>query len=82
MTVNEERVSIFVRLYEEEFGQVLPRDEARDLLLRLVNLYAQLARSLDSESARRPLSSSPMLVAQSVPNAEPIMEKSDIPEDL
>lgn len=39
----------FIKLYEDEFGEKLPIDEAREITSRLVELYTMLAEPLPSE---------------------------------
>jgi aldehyde:ferredoxin oxidoreductase len=46
MRVSEERIEELRRLYKEAYGQELSEEEARDMALRLVELYRLLMRPL------------------------------------
>jgi hypothetical protein len=51
MAITIGRLHEFMRLYEEEFGEPIKEDEAREIALRLLELYQLLARPLPSEAA-------------------------------
>jgi hypothetical protein len=53
MSISEERVREFIRVYKEEFGDDLSVNEALDMLTRLVVLYRLIARPLPNEKPRR-----------------------------
>jgi len=49
MSISEERIRDFIRVYKEEFGDDLSVDEGRDMLTRLVTLYRLIARPFPDE---------------------------------
>jgi len=53
MSISDERVRDFIRVYKEEFGDDLSIDQGREMLTRLVVLYQLLARPLPDEGRRR-----------------------------
>jgi hypothetical protein len=53
MSISDERIRNFIRVYREEFGDELSVDQGREILARLVVLYQLLSRSLPDEGGRR-----------------------------
>lgn len=53
MSISEERVRDYIRVYKEEFGDDLSLDQGREMLTRLVTLYDLLARPLPDEPQRQ-----------------------------
>jgi hypothetical protein len=51
MTISNERLLEFMRLYQEEFGKAIDEGEAREVASRLVELYHLLAERLPGEEA-------------------------------
>lgn len=49
MQIDPERLREFMRLYEEEFGEAITEDAAREIASRLLMLYLKLSESLPSE---------------------------------
>jgi hypothetical protein len=49
MTFEDKDLKEFLKLYEEEFGEPLPGQDASSMASRLVMLYEALARPLPSE---------------------------------
>lgn len=49
MTIDDDRLREFMRIYEKEFGEELSEGEARIVSGRLMFLYERLARPLPSE---------------------------------
>jgi hypothetical protein len=53
MRVSEERIEELRRLYKDAHGKDLSREEARDMALRLVDLYRLLMRPLPGDKKPR-----------------------------
>ena len=49
MPIIEDRLREFIRLYEEETGERIDMEEAREIASRLVELYMMLSEPLPSE---------------------------------
>jgi hypothetical protein len=53
MSISDESVRDFIRVYKEEFGDELSVDQGREMLARLVVLYELLSRPLPDEGCQR-----------------------------
>jgi hypothetical protein len=53
MSVTEERLQEFIRLYEEETGEKLEHAEASEIVTRLVDIYELLLSPTPSEIVER-----------------------------
>ncbi len=53
MRVSKDRIEELRRLYKDPYGQDLSEEEARDMALRLVELYRLLMRPLPGEKKHR-----------------------------
>jgi hypothetical protein len=54
MPISDRQLQEFIDLYEQECGERLPPEEARAMLLRLVELYVRLAEPLPGEASDEP----------------------------
>jgi hypothetical protein len=54
MPISDRQLQEFIELYEQECGERLPREEARAMLSRLVELYVRLAEPLPGEASDEP----------------------------
>jgi len=68
MKLSDEEVKNFCRIYRDAYGEEMPDDEARALVLRLVRLYRILLRPTPAELADR-LAKSRALVTLDLPAA-------------
>jgi len=62
MQMNESDLREFMRIYEQEFGEELQEDEAREIASNLLSLY---------EALMQPLPSGPASLAQEAPRHLP-----------
>ena len=53
MQIEEESVRDYMRLYEEDFGEKLTMEEAREIVTRLVALYEVLCSRLPDEQTQK-----------------------------
>ena len=52
MAVTDETIKEYIQLYEEDFGETLTMEEAREIVTRLMALYEVLCSPLSGEQTQ------------------------------
>jgi hypothetical protein len=65
MMLTDEDVQAYKRVHEEEFGELISDDEAREIATRVIQLYEILIQPLPEEDAQPPGKTQPEAIENS-----------------